>query len=118
MTEIEFTLPYPPSANKIWRYVGNKPRLSKAARNYRLNVSAAVFEAGNPRLFGRLGVRIILHAKDRRKRDIDNAAKAILDSLEAAYLFDVDEQIDDLHIRRGEIEPGGRAVVTLWQLEE
>ena len=51
---------------------------------------------------------------DRRRRDIDNVGKALLDALQHAGCFDDDEQIDVLHIERRTVIKGGacRVVVT------
>lgn len=61
----------------------------------------------------RLKVVVLLSPPDRRRRDIDNLAKALLDALEAGGLFHDDCQIDDLRIIRDkeDIVKGGKVVV-------
>lgn len=118
MKAIHFTLPYPPSVNALWRAVRGRSILSKPARVYRANVEAAVFEAGSPKLEGRLGVELHAHPPDNRKRDLDNIPKIILDSLEHACVFEDDSQIDELHVYREALWPGGQVRVRLWQLED
>jgi len=56
---------------------------------------------------------VTLHPPDRRRRDLDNAMKALLDSLEHAGVYDDDSQIDDLRIVRGGIVPGGACVIEI-----
>lgn len=122
MTRLE--LPYPPSMNSYWRNTTDRrgrPRtlLSKDARAYRAEVTARVWEAGRPKHGkSRLRVSIGIHPPDRRRRDIDNLTKSLLDSLEHAGVFDDDEQVDELTIRRLEVKPEGAAVVLITPLEE
>ena len=66
----------------------------------------------------RLAVTVFLHAPNRRKYDIDNRAKALLDSLEDGLLFEDDEQIDSLCLRRGEIIKGGKSIVHIIPLAD
>jgi Holliday junction resolvase RusA-like endonuclease len=61
----------------------------------------------------RLAVTILLHGPNRRVFDLDNRAKAILDSLQRAGVYADDEQIDRLTLVRGDIVKGGLAVVTI-----
>jgi crossover junction endodeoxyribonuclease RusA len=110
---IELELPWPPSMNRYWRHVGAKTLLSRAGRKYRQAVTLRVVLAGRPRIDGRLAVEIEAFAPDRRKLDLDNRLKAILDALEHAGVYADDEQIDDLHIRRGEVRKGGALAVVI-----
>ena len=67
---------------------------------------------------GRLAVHIMLHAPTRRKFDLDNMAKPILDSLEEAGIYENDNLIDSLVLRRGEIHKGeGKAIVQVLELK-
>lgn len=98
---ITLTLPYPPSANLIWRTVQLKgwkhPRtiLSKEGREYRKQVAKHVAVAGRPCLgTARLQADYQAYRPDRRRRDLDNIRKAVNDALEAAGVIDDDEQID------------------------
>ena len=60
---------------------------------------------------------MILQPRDKRKIDIDNRIKCVLDSLQEAGVFDDDFHIDDLHIMRGEQVQGGRMLVTIETIE-
>ena len=117
MKELTLTLPYPPSVNSLWRVVRGRAILSKRARLYRANVEATVFQAGSPKITGRLGIIIHVFPPDARKRDLDNIPKIVLDSLQHANVFEDDSQIDELHVYRGEIAEG-QVDVRLWQLED
>jgi len=67
-------------------------------------------------LHGRLMVSIELTMPDKRKRDIDNHIKAILDALQHSGVFKDDEQIDLLRVRRLHVEPPGCCDVVITEL--
>lgn len=60
---------------------------------------------------GRLAVVIHATMPDKRKRDIENIQKALLDSLEHAGVYIDDSQIDDLHIIRWGVDPEKKGCV-------
>lgn len=114
---VTLVLDFPPSLNHMWRQHGRHRPLSEAGRRYRKHVAEAIehCESRLP-LQGRLSVSIMLHRKDRRKYDIDNYAKAVLDSLQHAGVFADDEAVDELVIKRGSIEKHGMCVVQVEKL--
>lgn len=102
---IEFTLPWPPSMNRMWRNVGHRTLLSKQGRDYRVSALAYLLDQRVPRqkLKDRLSVEIIAYPPDRRARDLDNMLKAILDSLQHCDVIENDSTIDSLRIDRGPV---------------
>jgi crossover junction endodeoxyribonuclease RusA len=58
-------------------------------------------------LSGRLHVTLTAYPPDRRRRDIDNLAKSVLDAMQHAGVYLDDSQIDRLTIIRAEVEKGG-----------
>lgn len=111
-----FICPTPPSVNTYWRNIGaGRTILSKRAREYRKSVLAIVGPA-KP-LLKRLAVSIVLYPPDRRKRDLDNAFKGVLDGLAHACVYRDDEQIDELTIKRGPVTKGGKCEVTIREIE-
>ena len=62
-------------------------------------------------------VCVELFAPDRRKRDIDNHVKSLLDSLCQAGAFDDDSQIDHLTIIRKQVWKGGLCLVRIAPLD-
>ena len=77
-----------------------------------------VISESSPMLTGRLKITIKAYMPDRRRRDIDNLTKALLDALAHARLYEDDEQIDDLRIVRMGVEKPGRVEVELTELED
>ena len=110
------TLPFPPSLNRMWRAVPRRGvLLSKVGRIYRERAVLAALAVGHLGFDdARVAVRLDVFPPDRRKRDIDNIPKAILDALTHAELWRDDEQVDALLVVRREIvRPGGRVVATV-----
>ena len=112
--KIELVLPYPPSLNHYWRRVGPRTLLSKAGRKYRERLTSIVRSQGLPPIEGWLECWITAFPPDRRRRDVDNLLKALLDGLEHSGLYGNDYQIASLHIKRGDPKrPDGEVVVAL-----
>jgi len=111
------TLGYPPSVNHYWRKVGPRTLISRQGRMYRRHVAAAVRlmenrEEGLP-LTGPLSVEVSLYPPDRRRRDLDNALKALLDALQHAGVYTDDSLIERLSVEKGEVVAGGKTVVVI-----
>ena len=104
-TWYELHLPFPPSINGYWRSIKRgkicAQILSEKGRDYKKTVAEVV---GKMDPFeGRIGVYMELCPPDRRKRDIDNYVKAVLDSLTECGVWIDDSQIDVLCVERGEL---------------
>jgi crossover junction endodeoxyribonuclease RusA len=93
--------------------------ISAAGRKYKAEVSDYVVEYRVPKLgSARLEMKVVVYPRDRRKQDIDNRVKALWDALVDAGVFDDDEQIDILHLERGEIKKGGGVLVMIDILDK
>ena len=113
-----FTLPWPPSVNTYWRHVGSRVLVSREGRDYRRWVANELFALEARPIPGRLAVSVSLFPPDRRKRDIDNPLKCLLDSLQHAGLYEDDSQVDWLLVvRRCHRPPSGGVVVTVSPFE-
>lgn len=114
-------LPFPPSVNTYWRSIVMRgaPRvlISKKGREYRAGVLNLLGATRSPTT-ARLSVEIAVYPPDRRKRDLDNLPKAILDAITHAGLWEDDSQIDDLRIIRREVKRGGEIRVTVTEIQE
>ena len=100
MLEQEFTLPYPPSVNRYWRHNRGITHISAEGRLYRKKVHESKLIQKINKFTGELKLEIDIYPPDKRKRDIDNICKAVLDSLEHAGIYDNDYQIAELILRR------------------
>jgi crossover junction endodeoxyribonuclease RusA len=110
---IQLELPYPPSVNHYWGQAGNHRFIGKKGKEFRAQVMDAVNEAGFSALEGRLAVHIALFPPDRRKRDVDNVLKSLLDACEHAGCYENDSQIDELHITRRDVVKGGACTIII-----
>lgn len=108
---IAIQLPYPPSVNHYWRRVGARTLISREGRRYRSHVASILALRRIRPIPGSLDVRITVYPPDRRRRDLDNTMKALLDALEYGDAYGDDFQIDHLDIWRGEVVPDGRVDV-------
>lgn len=117
MIGYSMVLPLSPTVNSCYGAHGNRRYIKPAGVAFRAEVLNVVNGSRMPKLTGRLCVVMRVFPRDKRKQDIDNRVKATLDALQAAGLFENDEQIDDLHVTRGGIVKGGRIELMIGELD-
>tara|TARA_R110000824_G_scaffold57467_1_gene156237 strand:+ start:1007 stop:1384 length:378 start_codon:yes stop_codon:yes gene_type:complete len=116
---ISIDLPWGTSANVAYIRTMRGIALSKPGRLFREHVVTQIADdKQNLGLADNLSVSIELFEPDKRRRDIDNLIKPLLDALEAANVFVNDNQINKLSICRAGYESGGRMRVTVETIEE
>lgn len=126
MDEIKIALPFPPTVNHYWKFVRNKSNvsvfISKRGILYRQEVLHMTinhkkenkWELATPYFQDqRLTVAIGVYPPDKRKRDIDNILKSVLDAMTMARIYTDDSQIDHLIVDRGSVEKEGKLIVTI-----
>lgn len=129
MKECELLLHWPPSVNnykrigKIIRTKNGKlyqQRLNFPSTNAFYWLTALQIRVeGLCGLFSgdiRLQVAIMLNPPDKRRHDVDNRCKLILDALQRGGLFVDDYQVARLIVERGVIIPGGMVAVTVSEM--
>jgi len=84
-------------------------------RAYRKNATDSILEQGVPivALGGPLQVELLACPPDRRRRDLDNLQKALLDAVVAARVIEDDSNIDDLRVTRGPVFEHGKVNVLI-----
>ena len=113
---MKLTLPYPPSVNTYWRANGKRRFISKAGVLFKQDVRECVDSSGYDSFAdSRLRVDITICPRSKRRFDLDNLLKAILDAMQGS-LYQDDEQVDDLRIRRGEPVKGGACIVEIEKI--
>lgn len=119
MTELKFTIPWPPTVNHYWvRRRGGGMAVGAKGREYRKTVSAMLMAQKVARgvLDGRLKFKAVASPPDHRARDLDNLLKAALDSLVETGVVMDDEHIDDLHISRAPVSKPGHIEITISEV--
>lgn len=95
--------------------------LTKDARMYRSEVAVALRkQLGTARIQPYrtpVQVDMELRAPDRRRRDVDNFSKGVLDALTHAQVWADDSLVDVLNIRRGPVIKGGAVVLLISALD-
>jgi crossover junction endodeoxyribonuclease RusA len=103
--------------NTYWRNFRGRTIISKNGREFREAVIQFVIDNNIPK-FGdkKLKLTLILRPRDKRKIDIDNRIKAVLDALEHAGVFDDDFQVDHIEMIRGTQIKGGLLHVVIEEI--
>lgn len=118
---LDCVLPWPPSVNHYWHQVGSgrnrKVFLSPKARQFTTDVLAVVLTLRAAKNSGeRLAGEFVFSPPDRRKRDLDNLLKGLLDSLCKAGVYTDDSQFDELRLIRGNPVKLGSVTVKVWEI--
>lgn len=105
---IKLVVPWPPSVNNYWRMGNGRIHLNRESMNFRSATrQACKLQADRRRFEDDIELVIAARAPDRRRRDLDNILKALLDSLVSAGLLLDDSQVAALHVfRLGPAKPG------------
>jgi crossover junction endodeoxyribonuclease RusA len=85
---MRLSLPYPPSMNHYWRRAGRFIHISREGREYRRQLVEQLTREHVDKQLGRPAVRLTLSPPDRRRRDLDNVQKPLLDALQHAGAYD------------------------------
>ena len=115
---IDVDLPLPVSWNQYYNAWRGRMVVSPKGKAYKESVFEVVFKKClDYRLSCKLKVVITIHPRDRRKLDLDNFNKCLLDGLTDACVWDDDSLIDELVVVRGEIIRSGKVRVRIYRLD-
>lgn len=114
---IEFELPYPPSINNYYGRYKNRTFLKKEVRDYRDTVLISL--KNRLETFGdkKVIAEIDLYRPDRRRRDIDNVLKCVLDIGQLLGVYDDDSQVVTMLVSKKEIIKPGKVSVRIFLYE-
>ncbi len=108
---MKITLPYPPSANTMWRNYRGITVTSEQVRAYKQMVAYLARQAGVTQLSG----DVILSAdiyRPRRAGDLDNRLKCLIDAL-IGVAYNDDGQLVEIHARRFDDKKNPRVEVDI-----
>ncbi|HAI58293.1 MAG TPA: hypothetical protein DCM32_00235 [Xanthomonadaceae bacterium] len=111
---LSLSLPFPPSANNLFRNAGKKRVSTGAALAYAKAVAQHVEALGDPKApAGELRAVIAVWAPDLRRRDLVNLEKAPIDGLVKAGVMADDSLIVDFRIYRAGLDRQNPRI-TVW----
>lgn len=110
-------LPFPPTANTNVRHARGAHYLTREHKSFRQRAWFAWHVAKTSPLVGPIAVELVVLMPDRRRRDLDNLIKPVLDALQYAGAYKDDSQVADLHIINNGITAGGSLTVRAFQLQ-
>lgn len=114
---MKLSLPYPPSANRLWRNWRGRMVLSTEGRSYKQGVKLRALTQGCLRPLEGPVVVFVTAYRPRRNGDLDNALKALLDALKGVAFVD-DDQVVELHAMRLDDKADPRVVVTIEAIDQ
>lgn len=112
---IQFNLPYPPTLNNLFKNVRNG-RVKTAEYDAWIQAARLLLMAQRPgSQSGSFRATIILGKPDRRRRDIDNTVKAIMDLITKAGVIEDDCLAQSITVAWAwdTIVPGGSVTVAI-----
>lgn len=115
---ITLLLPYPPTINHYYGVRGKARFIKPEGVEFRKLVDRNVKDKKHKIILGDVEIVIQIIPPDKRKRDIDNVLKALLDSLTKAGIWKDDSQIVDLRIIKLKPMKGGGTLVQIRNLSE
>lgn len=114
MTPVTVSLPYPPSANRLWRAFRGRNIKSAEYRTWLSAVAADLATQPRERIDGPYRATVIVNRPDNRRRDLSNTLKPIEDALQANGLIRDDADCQRLMVMWGSLPPSKDARVFVY----
>lgn len=111
----EFYLPFPPTVNNYYVKTQRGVFISQKGRKFRADTAESLSQQLGlvPKISDRMFLDVILFPPDKRKRDVDNYNKSLLDAITDYGLWEDDSLIDQLMVYRGEKVRNGQVFVRI-----
>jgi crossover junction endodeoxyribonuclease RusA len=109
---IRFEMPYPPSINHYYVHTAKGVKLGDKGHKYRMDAVFLLHKYRGSFKDKKIAVTINVFPPDKRKRDLDNILKCLLDAMEHANVYENDNNIDMLTVIRRHSVPNG--AVQIW----
>ena len=93
-----YLLPFPPSVNRLWRFNGPRMYRTKVYTDWAEDSVRHLQQQQMPPapIDYPIAIELAVGQPDKRKRDIDNVNKAVLDLLEHVDILENDHYVHDL----------------------
>ena len=112
-------LPWPPTVNHYYTVARGRKILSKEGRAYKDYCAQLMMVQGTEKIQADgYSVSIIARPPDRRKRDLDNILKPLLDALGTYGAISDDSLINDLRVQRFEPIKNGSVEILVSGVNE
>jgi len=109
------TLPYPPSANRLWRNIRGKTLKSAVYRAWLIEAGQVLFLQKPASVTGQYRLMVIATRPDQRARDIDNLIKPVSDLLAQCGVVSNDSKAQSVFAgwSMESTVPGGQIIVSV-----
>jgi crossover junction endodeoxyribonuclease RusA len=113
MNDYEFILPFPVSANAVWRGAGRYVYLSGRSKKFRTEVLEHMASIGLYREFldEPLIVTLVLNPPSKREYDVDNFFKSTFDALTYCGFWTDDKLVIECRAIKGQVTKKGNVMV-------
>lgn len=108
---IALSMPYPPSANRLWRAVRGRNIKSAEYRDWLARCAADLAQQRPTPLPGAYRLSLIVNRPDKRRRDLSNTIKPLEDALQSAGIIRDDADCQRLMVMWGSLPPSKDARV-------
>lgn len=112
---VAFEFPYPPSVNTYYRANGNRRFITKKGMEFKGVVADEVSKLNLGTFTKGIEVFVTLFPPDKRRRDVDNPLKALLDAMQDAGVYEDDSLINRLTIEKRSVVKGGKCCVVILE---
>lgn len=108
---IRYSLPYPPSVNGLFFNATKGRRKTAAYREWLEAAGWQIAEQGRQRIRGHVSISVALVKPDKKRRDLDNLLKPVIDLLVEMGVIDDDSLVQRISVQWVSEGPGCAVIV-------